>query len=237
MKTIPSNIKLNPPPMKCDKSLGKDIPEPLPHDHFGWVISGKPKSGKTSYLLDLITNAKDVKYRNVFHDIYYCIPPSSRSSVSLNLFEKTPPDHIFDTLTVENLNKIKDNCTRESALGYNSLLIIDDQTAYLKQKEILRMLNDLVFRRRHIFLSIFILVQSYKQIPKSIRCVFSHFTIFKPSNKSEIGSIFDELIFLDKKTSEKMLKMVFEKPHDTLFGNTTTGKFYKNFDEIIFEEQ
>ena len=225
-------------PMLCDTSLGEDIPHPLPRGHFAWTICGKPGSGKSSYLISLLTGKGSSKaYRKVFHSIYFCIPPCSRASVKNNMFKEHAPEKLFDTLDVATLTHVKELCEADSMDDCNSLLVIDDQTAYLKDKGVEKLLRYLIFNRRHLRLSIFILTQSYTQIPLAIRKSFSNFTTFRPSNKKEVQSICEELIFLDKKLQQPLMDHCFQKQHDTLYGDATSGKFYHNFNEINFSDE
>ena len=225
-------------PMLCDTSLGEDIPHPLPQGHFSWCICGKPGSGKSSYLISLLTAKKPNRaYRKVFHSIYFCIHPNSRASVKNSIFKEHAAEKMFDTLDVRTLEHIKGLCEADAMEDFNSLLVIDDQTAFLKDKGVEKLLRYLIFNRRHLRLSIFILVQSYTQIPLAIRKSFSHFTTFKPSNKKEIQSICEELVFLDKNLQQPLIDHCFQHPHDTLMGDATTGKFYHGFNEILIPTQ
>jgi len=40
-----------------------------------------------------------------------------------------------------------------------------------------------------------------------------------------------------KPYAEQLQKMVFDKPHTALGINTGSGRLFKNFDEIIFNEE
>ena len=227
-----NKLRVVAPAFSCDTSLG-DIPEPCPAGAFFWGIFGSAGRGKTSHLLSLLTAKKPNQvYRKVFNNIFWVMPPNSRASIKGDMFKKTDPGKIFDDLTPQVLEHIKSICEAEATEGYTSCLIIDDFASKLKDKGVDRMLKDLIYLRRHIKLSIFILSQSYSQLPLSIRKSLSVFSAFSPANKKEVSSIFEELIFLDKKTAEEVVRFVFKEKHDFLFGNTLTGKLCRNFNPL-----
>jgi hypothetical protein len=115
----------------------------------------------------------------------------------------------------------------------NNCIIFDDQTAYLKNKDTLQLLKEMIFNRRHLHLSIYFLVQTYYSVPREIRRMFSNIFVFKTS-KDEIENILDEVIETgDKHLSQKVSKMVFDKPYEYPFINTDSQRMFKKFDEII----
>ena len=231
-RETPNKLQVIAPSFGCDTSLG-DVPPPCPSGHFFWGIFGSAGRGKTSHLLSLLTaKAPNKVYRKVFHNVFFIIPPNSRNSIKGDIFEKHDPAKVFDELNAPTLQHIKDTCMAEAMEGYNSVLILDDVTASLKDKSVDKLLRELAYNRRHFFLSIFILGQSYSQMPLSIRKTLSHISCFAPANKKEISSIFEELIFLDKKTAEALIRYVFKEKHDFLFGDTQKGTFCRNFNEI-----
>ena len=127
------------------------------------------------------------------------------------------------------LNMIKLNENNE-----NSCIIIDDMTSYLKDKNIVRLLKELIFNRRHLHTSIYFLCQTYKSININIRKCFSNLFIFKTS-KMELEKIFEELIEQNKKIAGDLAKLVFDKPYQFLFVNTGSQRLFKCFDEIIIK--
>jgi hypothetical protein len=226
------------PKMLCDTSLGDEIPEPCPRGHFFWGIFGSAGRGKSSYMISLLTaKGENRVYRKVFHNIYFVLPQNSMASVGSTIYKNHDPDKIYHELSIQNLDAIKGQVEREALEGYNSLLVIDDQTAYLKDRGVDRLLRYLIFNRRHLRLSIFLLAQSYNQLPLSIRKTLSHFTMFAPANKKETQSVFDELIFLPKETAEEVVRYTFRNKHDVLFGNTLDGTMYRNFNRLHITDE
>lgn len=224
-------LKIHPPKLLCDIPLG-DVRSPLPNKHAAIAIIGSAGSGKSSFAISLLTDK--LAYKKVFHNVYFVIPPHSRASVANKIFEKHDQEKIYDELTPEILQEIKSTVEHESEEGFNSLLVIDDQTAFLKVKSNEMLLKNLIYNRRHLKLTIWILSQSYTQLPLSIRKCMSHLVLVgKPKNKKEYESIFEELIFMPKDQGDELIKYVFKKPHDFLLSNIETGELYRNFNKLI----
>ena len=76
----------------------------------------------------------------------------------------------------------------------HQLLILDDITAQLKNKDVEEMLVDLALNRRHLKLSIILLVQVLNKIPKSVRSATTSLIFFTSKNKSQLQVIFEEFI-------------------------------------------
>ena len=232
-----NNLRIIPPVMLCDKDLGDKVPLPLPNRAHFMAIIGSAGSGKSSFAISLLKqNGENKMYRKVFHDIFLIVPPASLASIKSNVFRNHPEDKIFPELTSDALQYIKERALENAEHDYNTLIIIDDQTVHLKQKAVESALRDLIYNRRHYHISIWILAQSYNQIPLSIRKTLSHFALFKPRNKKEAENIFEELIFLPKEDSEAVMRHVYKEPHDFMFGVTDSGKLHRNFNELELEE-
>ena len=231
-----NDLRVVAPKMLCDTSLGDDIPPPCLRGHFFWGVFGSAGRGKSSYLISLLS-AKGANrvYRKVFHNIWFVVPEHSMASVGHSIFRDHDPEKLFHELTVKNLETMKALVEREALEGYNSLLVIDDQTAYLKDRGVERLLRYLIFNRRHLRLSVFLLAQSYNQLPLSIRKTLSHFTMFAPANRKETQSVFEELIFLPKDAADELVRYVFRDKHDTLFGNTLDGSLHRNFNRLVLD--
>ena len=72
-----------------------------------------------------------------------------------------------------------------------TLLVIDDEAAALKDRDIQRLMKLLIYNRWHLrLLSIIMLVQSYNTIPLPVRKTISHFAMLKFRNKKEYAAIF-----------------------------------------------
>ena len=80
----------------------------------------------------------------------------------------------------------------------DTLLLIDDYASELKNGDVLKLLNSLVNNRRHLRLSVWMSVQTYKSIPLSNRKTINILILFKCMNKAEIKAIWEEMTFLSK---------------------------------------
>lgn len=224
------------PKFNCDNQLG-DIPAPLPNTAFACGIFGSAGSGKTSLLMSLLTARKPNRvYRGVFEDAYFVIPPHSRASLATSLFKDHPEDKIYDDLDAPTLTEILEKAKAAAEDGYNTLIVIDDHTASLKDKEVEKLLRRIIFNRRHYHISLFILAQTYNSVPLALRKTLSHFFAFRPVNKKEIESIFSELVFQPKSIADEILRYTFKQKRDFLFGNATTGELYRNFSKLILTD-
>ena len=235
----PSNYtKLNCVKLSCDVALTKrEIKEPFLNKSFFYLICGSPGSGKSTLMFSLLTTkGKDKIYYKVFKNILYVCPKNSRASVKDNPLEELEPDSQFDNLSMEVQNKIIDNkkmYDEHKDKNYNQLLIIDDCSAFLKDINNVKMLNELSMNRRHLNLSIICLVQYLRLVPFSVRCQISCAIIFKPANNEDLDIIRKEFINMNKKDFMLLSDYVFKEKHDNLFINKENNSLYKNLQKII----
>ncbi len=230
-----NSLHIIPSGMLCDNDLG-DIPRPLPKQNFAMCIIGAAGTGKTSFLISLLNQRKPKIYKKVFENIFLVVPAPSLVSIKSNIFRNHSPDKIFNELNPDTLITIRDQVIEEAKEGFNSLIIIDDQTVHLKKKENEVLLKDLIYNRRHYHVSIMLLVQSWTQIPLSVRKAFTVGCLFKPKNKKEMESVFEEVLFQPKHTIDEISKYVFKKPHDFLFFDVGTGDMHRNFNKLHIHE-
>jgi hypothetical protein len=152
------------------------------------------------------------------------------------LFDKLPDDQKYEELDYDSLDEVMDRI-KMSDPAHNNCIIFDDMTAYLKDYHVEKLLKELVFNRRHLRTSIFFLCQTYISVPKDLRKLFSNLFIFR-TNKVEMKLLFEEQIEDKEKVDliSEITKLVFNKPFQFLFINTDTQRFFKNFDELLFQD-
>lgn len=230
--------KLTPPGMVCDAPLHKKLDKyeltSFLNSHSTNLLLGKPKSGKSSLLWSML---KDKRMLNkVFDNVYLFQPSHSRASIKNNIFKKHDPAKMYEELNYEDLDEVMERIRGTDAKETN-VIIFDDQSAYLKNKETLRLFKELIFNRRHLRTSIYFLNQTFFSVPKELRRLFSNIFVFKVS-RNEMKNLFEEVVEQDhvKELMPQISKLVFDRPYQYLFINTDNQKFYKGFDRIDFAE-
>lgn len=203
------------------------------NQHSTNLFIGRPRSGKTSLLYSLFKSNKIL--RNCFHTIYIFQPKQSRASMSDKIFDTLPEDQVFEELSFENLNEVLERIKNDADEGFNSCIIFDDMTAYLKNKDTLNLFKELIFNRRHLRTSLYFCVQTWFSVPKDLRRLWSNIFIFK-TTKEELNNIFDEVVEQPKELINDISKLVYDKPYQYLFINVDTQRLFDGFDEIILSE-
>jgi hypothetical protein len=234
MISIKKNIKPNLPicKMNCDEDLSPKLNNydmtTFLNRHQCSLILGKPGSGKTSILYSLFKSKKLLK--GTYDKVFLFRPTLSGASMKDDIFEKLPQGQRYHELNYENLLNMVENLDEG-----NNCLIFDDMTAYLKNNDIRKLLQEIIYNRRHMHISIYFLCQTWHSIHKDIRRLFNNLIVFKTS-KNELETIFQELIAGYKDKTDEIYLFTFDKPHNYLFINVDSQRFYKDFDEIIFEK-
>lgn len=214
------------------------IPKPLPQQGgFAWLIVGKPRTGKTNLLLNLIT--KSYKNLNRKFDRVYLWSPSI-STIESDPFELLPDDQKYEKLTLDNLQSVLSDI-RDS--GDKTLFVFDDVIADMRGKgkaQLENLLHKVFFNRRHLSgsggtVSILATSQTYNKIDPKLRRTASHLTFFENKNKKELETIFDEVILIPKKEFYDVLRYVYDRPFQFLYIDTTLPDdrmMFKNFNQL-----
>lgn len=239
-KTSVDTSQLHRHSLVCDSDL-KGIPYPLAgHDggHFAMIVSGKPKSGKSTLALGLLTTkGKKKVYRGKYDNIIIFVPKHSLSSLKNNPFEDLDASKQFHELTTENLMKAYTMIKKNSEMGETTLLFLDDMASDLKQNmRTQEIFNRICFNRRHLKTSIMFLVQTFKSIPPNCRKTASHLILFRNYNKLENTAVFEEIMFMDRDTTDKLFEYVYDKPYQFLYIDVNNGVLHKNFNPLLISE-
>ncbi len=234
MISIKKNIKPKMPQckMNCDEDLSEKLNNyemtTFLNRHQCSLILGKPGSGKTSILYSLFKSSKLLK--GVYDKIFLFRPALSGASMKDDIFEKLPKEQRFHELNQANVLSVIENLDEG-----NNCLIFDDMTAYLKNGDVRKLLEEIIYNRRHMHISIYFLCQTWHSVHKDIRRLFNNLFIFKTS-KNEFETIYQELIPGFKDKTDEIYLFTFDKPHAYLFINVDSQRFFKDFDEIIFSK-
>tara|TARA_R110002126_G_scaffold121486_1_gene263068 strand:+ start:858 stop:1619 length:762 start_codon:yes stop_codon:yes gene_type:complete len=217
------------------------IPEPLPRKSFSMLIIGKPGSGKTNLLLNLIT--KRGRCFNRKFDKVFIVSPSLATIKDEDPFELLPEEQKYDKPTTENLEKIL-SIIKDS--GEKVLIILDDVIAETRgagHAQVENLLQKMFFNRRHLCgangsASIIATSQTYNKICPKLRKSASHLICFENRNKKEQENLFKEVILIPEKEYNDVLKYTFDKKHNFMYIDTTKKEdemLHKNFNKLIID--
>ena len=230
---------LPPTQMLCDKGLHPKLDAyemtKYLNSHSTNLLLGKPRSGKSSLMWSMLRSRKMLN--KVYNNVYLFQPSHSRTSIKNNIFKKHDKDKMFDELTFEDLYDVVERI-KATDKDENNVIIFDDMSAYLKNKETLQLFKELIFNRRHLRTSIFFLNQTFMSVPKELRRLFSNIFLFKVG-QNELSNVFTELVEDDnvRGLQSVIAKRVVDKPYNYLFINTDNQDFFKGFDRIKFAEE
>ena len=217
----------------CDE-VDESIPHPLPQMlNFFLLICGRPGSGKTTLILNLICKRGKL-YNKKFDKIFVFSP--SLMTMKDEPFGDLPEDQVATELSEEllesSLASIKDS-------GEKVLFILDDVVNDIKKVGVQRVLSKMLMNRRHLAgengsASFIITSQVYNKIPAPIRKTASQIVIF---HTKELDTIFDELILIPQKDFYEILKYCFDKKNHFLYIDVNKSyerMFHKNFNCLSF---
>ena len=232
-------LDLKIPEFVCDGCLSDNLKQYDMLNHMNnynfLCMIGKPGSGKTSLLISFLSGkGKSKVLRKVYNNILLVMPTSSIKSMKKNIFKDHDPEKMYNQLDYETINEIKNKLDIFAEDDENTLIIMDDVGAELKNVEIQKVLRQIIYNRRHLKCSIIMLCQSYLSIPREIRKLVNNIIMFKPS-KVEFENFIHEL-FERKKDSIIDLLQLYQGKGDYLFLNVDTQRIYYMFNEIIFPD-
>ena len=223
--------------MNCDDVINEKLTKyPMIQEAFSTssfnVICGRMGSGKTSLLTSLVKKV----FKKCFETIYVFMPSNSRASIENDIYGKhLPPEQLFESLTLENITQVYEELQEHSKEKYNSLLIIDDFQVALKDPDILKVLQKIITKMRHLRVSIFLLQQNFQALAKPLRELASNLIIFN-LGKSQLEKVFEEVIQLHKEKYQQIIDISFKDPHDWILINLHKSRnIYRNFDLISIE--
>ncbi len=201
---------------------------------FIWVLSGSGGSGKSSLLLNFFREPR--LYRGKFHNIFYICPMASFLSVREHPFSEHSPERVYHELTPDVLDGIYEELKaikeEESDEPQYSCVIIDDMADALKDATIVKELNKMLIKARHLSCAFIFTLQSYYYFPKILRKQITNTTIFKPKNMEEWFSVAKELLHMNKDDGLTLYDYIFSEPYAHLDLDTVNNLIYKNFNRL-----
>ena len=239
---IDDPVKVSKFNFNCDDVISEEIPYPLPKSTFKMAIIGKSGCGKTSLLRNLTERGgKNRIYANRFSNVFYISP----SVKSMDKKPKLPDDQFYNSLM--DLPEILNRIQCEDDKDGRTLLIMDDITNELKTGGAMGgILKTIYQNNRHIgrpiideetgvqlesgAMSSIILSQRLNNLSRFIRSQITHFIIFDPrSTKSELETIFNEIVHCSKESFNIILKETFAKKYNFLFIDVDNSRIYNGF--------
>ena len=223
--------------MNCDDTIHEKLTK-YPMIKEAWATSSfnvfcaRMGQGKTSLMTSLVKKV----FKKCFETIYVFMPQNSRASIENDIFGKHLPDEqLFDTLDYDGLSQVYKEIQSHSKEGYHSLIIIDDFQVALKDPDILKVLQKIITKMRHLRTTIFILQQNFQALVKPLRELCSNLILFNVG-KSQLEKIFEELMQIDKNKFQEIVDISFKDPHDWILINLHKSRsIYRMFDKIVIE--
>lgn len=225
--------------MLCDEIIDPKLTKyPMISDCWGYssynIICGRMGQGKSSFIINLLKNREI--FKKTFNNVFVMIPEGSRLSIENDfLGQNLPPDKLYDDLTIDTITDVYERLQEESKEKHTSLLIIDDFNASLKQKDIIKVLQKIITKHRHLRTTIFLLQQNFQALAKPLRELITNI-IFFDLGKSQLSKIFDEALQIKQEMFEDIVEKCFKNPHDWVCINLRSRRIYTNFDEVLFSE-
>ena len=230
--------KLRFPSFVCDYLLREDVPKPFDRLVKGFrciAVVGGSGSGKTSLVLSLIQDRKVLK--KLFNNVIAVIPETSRRSLKKDPFEDLHESKKYENL--RDIDTIYEQLKYYSSENETSLLLIDDCQADLKDTSIANTLNKIISNRRHLKVSVIILLQVFNRLPLTSRKLINVLITFRPSRR-EWESI-SELLEYDDNTKSKIFRLCFPKEdtdaHRWVLIDVQHQKLWCGFSELLISEE
>jgi hypothetical protein len=215
------------------KSYKTRTRDPLPDLPFRMLIAGPSGSGKSNFLLNLISRPDWLG--SYFKKTTYIFSPSLNLNDDFNSIKDA---HKFQPETFQELetklNRILEKQegiikTHGKKKAYHLLIVLDDCAAMSGFHES-KILQKLFFRGRHCLISLIITSQSYKSIPKKVRSNCSHWVIFRPMNMSELDDICSDLFRKkQQKALADRLESIFEQPYSFIYIQNEITDYTKKY--------
>ena len=240
------DLHISPAKMNLDNRLDTDkdpLPSPLPNTSFSMAIVGSSGSGKTSLMSSIITskkkNGKRQSYIKLFSKICICSP--TLASFKSNIWGRIR--NKYSKFDLQFLNELEEIAQEQWEDGKQTLCIMDDIGATLKRDRKTEMkLVSMLQNRRHMGLSVIMLVQKWKDLPSGVRNNLTNVAIFTPKNNMEKEAVFGELLPMKKQLWDSIYDYVYDDSdkYNFLFVDMSlkvspTYRYFKKFNELIFD--
>ncbi len=214
---------------------------PWESSSFFTVLAGPPGSGKTSTLVSILCSKKKNSkiYHGCFDKIVFCMPESSLRSLAGNPFESISSDNIYEEFNLEFLEKFEEIANHTSENEQDVLLVIDDACSRLRNKKIEDKFQNLIFCRRHLRVSVLLLIQDILMISPPIRNGINSLVLFKQVNNIREELIRTEYLNMSRERYREFVKFAWRQHGDALMIRLKPGNitFYRNYKLLTFDTE
>lgn len=231
----PDALNLKAPSFVCDSPLSPHIPKPFPNQHSFILLCGASRSGKTSMMINMLTDRN--LYNRVFENVLVVMPLSSRNSMKHNIFDGLDEHKKFDDLDSQTLESVLGQLEAYSEMGENSLIVMDDVTASLKDRAVQKLLSRIIANRRHLKCSVLLAVQWYNSVPLNIRKQINVLIMFAPKNYKEVRNIAEEMTKYEEQEFRKIVDYCFDQRFNWMLVNRDDNTISRNWNRLEIQEQ
>ena len=176
---------------------------------FNAIISGPTASGKTEYIMWLLTGPYFRKFEYV---VFICPTFLNNKAYDKKFIYKDDDVMVFDP-DIDQIDATL-QLVHKQYKNTNTLIVLDDCAS---SRDVKRRSDELVrlgFSARHDGLSVWVLTQQYTSIAKPFRENIGMLVLFYTPNKTDITTIVREYgMELDKKDVIGLIKRLKENPH------------------------
>ena len=213
---------------------------------FTLYVVGRPGSGKSLFIESMIKHNYNVKSNQTCWDrIFYMCPTASQDSYEDSFVGDMDESDIYDKLTYDTLLDVYEEAKEVAAEGTKkkprfSLLVIDDMSTELRDKQVKRQLLLMLRNFRHIGLSIIICSQNYMALDSMHRQIIRQLVQFNTGSVIEKERLWVEFFsHIPKQTFFTIFwDYIFDEKYQFLMCDRTRGfAMHKTFKPITIVEK
>ena len=213
------------------------LPPPFEDRNQFIIIAGSMGSGKSTFMNSAMTSLKkDGRiFAGKFERVVYTTPFECFESEESHPMKRHVKSRLFHSFDVPTLTSVIEIAEENKKDGGNTLFCVDDYSEEYKNLSTIKLLRKIIWKHRHLKMTIILSCLSLKSIPKNLRAMCDTYIIFKPKSNIECEGYIEEVFAMNIKDFQKLLDFVYDKPYRFLFYNARAHKFYQDFNLIGFE--
>lgn len=210
------------------------------------LFIGKAGSGKSSCQHALMTS--DEVFCQVFDNVELFMPETSKASFANSCYECLDSSKIHSELTPDELMDLYDRIETERVgtkekpkkeKDKETTLVVFDDVQQDMKGPCEYWLKKMVNNRRHLRLSMHMMVQSYKEMPPKLRKALTDVFIFEISPE-DLEVLRKEILHISKEEMAEIMRLFLrfkaeQNPKAFLFFNTETNKAFIDWHPCVEE--